>query len=65
MAALWIAQVVIFATGGLGPWRDALARATNGRLPLAARMKRGARRRFLTVAGMTRLCRQGMLRPGM
>ena len=38
MAILWIAQVVIFAAGWLGPWRDAPARATNGRLPLAARM---------------------------
>jgi hypothetical protein len=38
MAALWIAQVVIFAAGWLGPWRDAPARATNGRLPVAARM---------------------------
>lgn len=38
MAALWIAQVVIFTAGWLGPWREAPARAPKGRLPLAARM---------------------------
>lgn len=38
MATLWIAQVVLFAAGWLGPWRDAPARATNGRVPLLVRM---------------------------
>jgi len=38
IAALLLAQVVLFVGGWLGPWRDAPARATNGRLPLAARM---------------------------
>jgi hypothetical protein len=38
MAALWIAQVVIFTAGWLGPWRDVPPRATNGRLPVAIRM---------------------------
>jgi hypothetical protein len=38
VAILWVAQVVIFVAGWLGPWRDAPARATNGRLPLAVRM---------------------------
>ena len=31
-------QLIIFAAGILGPWRDAPERQTNGRLPLAARM---------------------------
>lgn len=35
---LWIAQVALFAGAWLGPWRDAPARATNGRLPLPARL---------------------------
>jgi hypothetical protein len=35
---LWIAQVVVFAAGWLGPWRDSPTRATNGRLPLVARL---------------------------
>ncbi len=38
MATLWLAQVVLFAAGWLGPWRDAPARATNGRVPLPVRM---------------------------
>ncbi len=36
--ALWLFQLLLFAAGIFGPWRDAPARATNGRLPLAARM---------------------------
>ncbi len=35
---LFVVQLILFAAGILGPWRDAPARATNGRLPLAARM---------------------------
>lgn len=38
MATLWIAQVVLFVMGWMAPWRDASARATNGRLPLLVRM---------------------------
>jgi len=35
---LFLFQLTLFAAGILGPWRDAPARATNGRLPLWARM---------------------------
>jgi len=38
IALLFLFQLALFAIGILGPWRDAPARATNGRLPLAARM---------------------------
>jgi hypothetical protein len=35
---LFLFQLLLFAIGIFGPWRDAPARQTNGRLPLAARM---------------------------
>lgn len=35
---LWIAQVALFAGAWLGPWRDAPAYASNGRLPRTARL---------------------------
>ncbi len=38
IALLLFFQLLLFTLGLLGPWRDAPARATNGRLPLAARM---------------------------
>jgi YhhN-like protein len=38
IGALWAAQAVLFAVGWCGPWRDAPARATNGRLPRPLRM---------------------------
>jgi len=38
IALLFLFQLLLFAIGILGPWRDAPARANNGRLPLAARM---------------------------
>ncbi len=38
ITVLFLFQLALFAVGILGPWSDAPARATNGRLPLAARM---------------------------
>ncbi len=38
VALLFLIQLVLFATGIFGPWRDAPERKTNGRLPLVARM---------------------------
>ena len=35
---LWLAQIMLFAAGVFGPWRDAPALKTNGRLPRPARM---------------------------
>lgn len=34
----WLGQVVLFAGGWIGPWRDAPKRRTNGRLPVQVRM---------------------------
>jgi uncharacterized membrane protein YhhN len=38
VGGLWMAQVAGFVIGWLGPWRDAAARRTNGRLALPFRM---------------------------
>jgi hypothetical protein len=38
IAVFFLFQLILFAAGIFGPWRDAPARATNGHLPLAARM---------------------------
>jgi len=38
VGALWVAQLVLFAVGWLGPWRDPSALHTNGRLPRPVRM---------------------------
>jgi hypothetical protein len=38
IGSLWIAQVALFVGGWLGPWRDAPARGTNGRMPQPVRM---------------------------
>jgi len=38
IAALWIAQLVLFAVGWLGPWRDPADHGTDGRVPRPVRM---------------------------
>lgn len=38
VGGLWLLQAALFSAGLIGPWRDALPRETNGRVPLVVRM---------------------------